>query len=151
MTAVHDESEGLTVCEWPSQGYDHTQLLCYLQSFVLDISLQSHSYVFVSQVVKGQCKSNVSCSSTHALLANWLRSRQRMAMYIQASSMPSTMTTKSLVRPFVWPVGLLVARGNRCVGCLTMRNLEQLKCSLTRCHFLSFKRDLNLSVMCINY
>ncbi len=51
-TGMHDEGDGLLLCEWCSQDYDHTRSCCvcwnlhngFLQSVAVDYSLHSYRY-----------------------------------------------------------------------------------------------------------
>ncbi len=79
---------------------------------------------FDPQVEKKQCKKDTSCSCTHASLASRLKSRQRMAKYIQASSMPPRLKAKILVRSCLSLVIFLVARGIEWLWCLIAGTLE---------------------------
>jgi hypothetical protein len=58
VTGIHDESDGLKLCEWHSEGYDHIHCCpfsvgfagtdrMYSHSVVVEASLQSAGYPFV--------------------------------------------------------------------------------------------------------
>jgi hypothetical protein len=59
VTGIHDESDGLKLCEWHSECYDHIHCCpfsvglagtdrMYLHSVVVEASLQSAGYSFVA-------------------------------------------------------------------------------------------------------
>jgi len=114
------------VCHFVSDSHEvMTALVVMLPLIVVvEISLQLHgsfclvvalltwsNCCFDSQVEKKQCRRDTSCSCTHASLASRLKSRQRMAKYIQASSMLPRLKAKIWVRSCLSLVIFLVARG----------------------------------------